>query len=76
MPCSNSVYSLVSDPRERKSKELTCSIPWYTTHSNDIGFILFIPGTGVEKALDQYTRLYDLIDLPDVDIGDVQIFSE
>lgn len=94
LPCSDSIYTPIdytgppfSVPVEHLSKALTCSVPMNSSFSNDIGFVLFIPGTGVEKALnqyghawtlelDQYHRRYCLIDPPDFGLGDIQVSGE
>ena len=94
LPCSDSIYTPIdypgpplSVPIEHLSEALTCFVPLKSSFSNDIGFVLFIPGTGVEKTLNQYGhawtleldhyhRRYCLIDPPDFGLGDIQVSGE
>lgn len=74
----------LSIPLQFLSRSLTCQI---NPNEEERNRILFIPGTGVEKAPDQYNYAWTkqmtldnysfcLVDIPDYGLGDAQISSE
>lgn len=74
----------LSIPLQFLSQSLTCQI---NPNEEQRNRILFIPGTGVEKASDQYNYAWTeqmkldnysfcLVDIPDYGLGDAQISGE
>ena len=92
--CSDVVFTAIDWPApplsvslELLSKPLTCYGDLHSATPNDVGPVLFVPGTGAEKAAVQFdlgwtvelNKLnwpYRLIDPPDYGLGDIQISDE